>query len=142
MSVMTGDGVAYVDDAGVTWFGVAVTAIRNTRRWPVVLVEIGSRRVEVPARDVTAWPTPEALAEHECDDSLLTAVAATRKSYLCRVGDSIVVAEPITAAAIRPQARHSGAGVITGVTSSGKLIVHLCRCAKSEDRDAGSAGRV
>jgi hypothetical protein len=58
MSITEGQTVAVVDTDGVTWFGVTRSGVRHSGRWPTVLVQIGNRTLEVPARDVVAWPIP------------------------------------------------------------------------------------
>ena len=130
MSVKAGARIAFVDDCGVTWFGVAVTDVKETERWPVVLIEIGSRRLEVPARDVTLWPTPEALREHRRKPELnreslnVRAVTNARSPFLCKIGDPVVMAETVDRS-IPQRIRYSSTGVIAGVTSSGNLIVRF-----------------
>ncbi|WP_156934973.1 hypothetical protein [Pseudonocardia spinosispora] len=50
-----GDTIAFVDTRGTTWFGQALSGVRDAA-WPTIRVRIGSIAREVPARDVTPWP--------------------------------------------------------------------------------------
>ncbi|WP_028937468.1 hypothetical protein [Pseudonocardia spinosispora] len=92
MSITTGDTVAFVDAEGITWFGIAKGEVQSTAPWPVIRVQIGSRIQQVPARDVIAWPTPDAIAERRRPPAQRRPV---RRAPGLDLGDKVATTEPL-----------------------------------------------
>lgn len=92
MSITTGDTVAFVDAEGITWFGIAQGEVVSTAPWPVIRVQIGSRIQQVPARDVIAWPSPDAISRQPRPPAQRRPV---RRVPGLDLGDKVATTEPI-----------------------------------------------
>jgi hypothetical protein len=140
-----GATIAFVDVDGVTWFGVALTDVQRSGRWPTVRVQIGARVAEVPARDVVVWPVAcparqarveqcegaprvdvVAVTESACSDPRTTGRGQGRRPApdAFDVGDAVVVTEPLRDR-WRRLIKRGSRGVVTGRSGDGRCVVRF-----------------